>query len=206
MKLVIWSLKENHIANITYDSYNIQYFILLACLRKAENPFSNSNNIFKCHKNKTIANKQWITTQSHRDGTKTENMEWGMGEWGMRNVAWRMGNLERNWTSRLLFLASIKRMSQEWRMKNEKWEIGNVEWEIESGKQAMSNRDCGMRNEKLKWEAFWCSAFFWSDWNLHFFVVSFFRMWASVTIGQFSMEGKSERIWYFCFVTVVPAM
>ena len=59
---------------------------------------------------------------------------------GKRNVAWRMGNLERNWTSRLLFLASIKRMSQEWRMKNEKWEIGNVEWEIESGKKSLRQR------------------------------------------------------------------
>ena len=84
-------------------------------------------------------------------------MEWGIGKWGMRNAEWGIGNLEHNWTSRLLFLASIKKMSQEWGMKNEKWEIANVEWEIES------NRDCGMRNEKLKWEAFWCSAFFWSD-------------------------------------------
>ena len=81
MKLVIWSLYENHMANITYDSYNILYFILLICLRRAENSFSSNNNIFKYHMNKIRANKQWTTAWSPPGCYKKRGMGNGKLKW-----------------------------------------------------------------------------------------------------------------------------
>ena len=53
-----------------------------------------------------------------------------------------------------------------------------------------------MGNEKLKWEEKW-SAFFWIPRNYDFFGDG--GMWASVAIGQLSMEGKSVLLVFFFF-------